>query len=455
MIDVTAQLSTFAVMSDVDDVPSPVKKEATRALVNWVGCALGGCREPATEIALATAMDLSGKAEATVIGRSERLDLVSAAEINCLSSSVHAYDDTHLATVTHPTGPVAAAILALAERQKVSGKEFLHALILGIEIECRLAAMLTVSPAHCNLGFYMTGLTGAIGAAAAAGRLLGLDCERMINALGIGSIQGAGFRETHATMCSGLVPALAARNGLFAALLSARGFTCSPRSLESAKGFAGVFGTPSNPLAAVAGLGEGYNLLATTYKPYPCGIVIHPTIDACLNIASDNQFQSIDVVQVKLEVHPLALDLTGLKLPRTGLEAQISIFHWAAAALLYRRATLIEAGDACVCDPRTIALRSRVVASRNAEVAREEASAEVVLRDGTRFHSHIRACRGSVERPMTDPELDAKFMAQALHILPRNQSIELLALCRGIEILEDVGPSFRNAAALARVSQHG
>jgi 2-methylcitrate dehydratase PrpD len=405
---------------------------------NWMGCVFGGCREPAVAIAAAVAAETGGAPQASIIGGQQRTDVAGAAFLNCLSSSILAFDDTHLATVTHPTGPVAAALFAFSEKQAISGEDFLNALALGIEIQCRMSNVLLLPPANPNLGLYVTGLTGPIGAAVALGRVLGLDEQRMVWAIGLAATQAAGFRETHGTMVAGFVPAHAARSGVSAAMLAARGFTCSDCTLESAKGFVGVFSSDADPGRAVEGLGHRFELLSNTYKPYPCGIVIHPSIDACLDIANRLDCNAVIAVAA-LRVHPLALTLTGQREPKTPLEAQVSLFHWAAAALLHRSAGLPEMQQTCIDDPAIAPLRARIVATPDPALGRDQAIAEVELTSGATLCAHVEHARGSLSRPMTDPELDTKFTAQTCPRLGRDRTERLLSLCRDISRLQSVG----------------
>ena len=267
--DITGQLAAYAVNSRFDDLPPAVQHETVRAFVNWMGCVLGGCHDPAVEAAEAAFREAGGHPQASVIGRGWRTDVGSAALLNCLSSTVNSFDDTHLATVTHPTGPVAAALFAYAERHVVSGPDLLNALALGIEIECRLSNALLMPPAQANLGLFVTGLTGPVGTAAALGRLMRLDETRMGWAMGLAASQAAGFRATHGAMSAFLVPAQAARNGVSGATLARNGFTCTEHVLEGAKGFFDTFTSGADLNLAVRGLGDHFELLANAYKPYP------------------------------------------------------------------------------------------------------------------------------------------------------------------------------------------
>src|SRR3954462_11004386 len=158
-----------------------VDHEAHRTFLNWLGCAVGAARHEAAEAALAAVAELQPAPQATVAGRSERVDMASAALLNGITSHTFDFDDTHLKTIIHPAGPVALAVLALAEHTGASGRAVLDALVLGIDVACRLGN--TVYPEHYDRGWHITGATGMFGAAAGCARLLGLDADRTAMAL--------------------------------------------------------------------------------------------------------------------------------------------------------------------------------------------------------------------------------------------------------------------------------
>jgi 2-methylcitrate dehydratase PrpD len=246
-------------------------------------------------------------------------------------------------------------------------------------------------------------------------------------AIGLAAAQGCGMRETHATMAGGLVPALGARAGLAAALLAARGFDCGEAALEGAKGLLQVVAPGSDASLAVRDLGTRFELAELSYKPYPCGIVIHPAIDACLAVAP--QAVEDPPESVRLRVHPLALRLTGTRHPPNALSCNVSLFHWCAAALVRGRAGLAEATEQALRDPGIAGLRERIEATADEHVQPDEAHAEVRLRSGRVLTHHVEHARGSRARPLTEDELGAKFLALAAPRLGATQAAELLALC--------------------------
>src|SRR3984893_9001124 len=304
-MEITRTLARFVVDHKSSDVPQPVRHEAARSFLNWVGCAVGASRHETVGCALAALAEFSGPAEATVLGRRDRLDIMQAALMNGITSHTFDFDDTHLKTVIHPAGPVAAAILALSEYRPISGEELLHAFILGVEVECRIGN--AVYPSHYNIGWHITSTTGVFGAAAAAGKLLALSEEQLVWALGIAATQACGLREMFGSMCKPLHPGLAARNGLYAALLAGKDFTSTREGIEGRRGFANVLATEHDFGEITDGLGETWELLENTYKPFACGIVIHPVIDGCIQLRREQGLTADAISRVELRVHPLVL----------------------------------------------------------------------------------------------------------------------------------------------------
>jgi 2-methylcitrate dehydratase PrpD len=269
MAAVAERLGQFVADSRRDQLPPALRHEAKRSLLNFVGCALGAAHTPSVDMAVRVLAALSGSDRVTVLGRAERLDVLGASFVNAVSSNLLDYDDTHLPTVIHPSAPVAPAALALAEQRGLPGAAVLHAFILGAEIECRIGN--AVSPGHYARGWHITATCGIFGAAAASARLLQLDAARTGHALGVAASQSAGVIENLPSAAQNVGVGNAARNGLFAALLAEQGYTATPTAIEGTLGWARAMGDDPVVARAVDGLGERWELLRNTYKPYPCG----------------------------------------------------------------------------------------------------------------------------------------------------------------------------------------
>lgn len=447
-MDVTRTLARFIVEHRYDGIPQSVRHEAARSFLNWVGCAVGGSHHETVERALAALAPFSGPAQATVLGRGDRLDVMQAALMNGITSHTFDFDDTHLKTVIHPSGPVASAILALAERQPVKGEDFLHAFILGVEAECRIGN--AVYPAHYDVGWHITGTAGVFGAAAAAGRVLGLTEQQMTWALGIAATQSCGLREMFGTMCKPFHPGNAAKNGLLAALLAQQNFTSSNQAIEAKRGFASVLSTAFRPEEITGRLGESWEIALNTYKPFACGIVIHPAIDGCIQLRNAHGLKADDIESIALKTHPLVLELTGKKTPQAGLEGKFSVYHSAAVAIIHGAAGEAQYSDACVRDPKVIALRDRVSASADPKVHEDQVRIAIKLKDGRTLEKFVEHAIGSLDRPMSDADLEAKFRGLAEGVLSGSETDKLMRLCWDVGKLRDAADVARAAVPAAR-----
>jgi 2-methylcitrate dehydratase PrpD len=436
-MEVTRTLAKFIVNHHCGDIPEKVRHEAARSFLNWMGCAVGACRHETIDRALAALVEFSGPPQATVLGRGERVDAMLAALLNGTSSHVFDFDDTHLKTVIHPSGPVASAILALAEKAPMKGEDFLHAFILGVETECRIGN--SVYPAHYDVGWHITGTAGVFGAAAAAGRLLGLTEQQMVWALGIAATQSSGLREMFGTMAKPMHPGNAARNGLLAALLAARDFTSSNQGIEAPRGFAHVLSTEFKPEEITRKLGETWEIALNTYKPFACGIVEHPIIDGCIQLRNEHKIKAEDIESISLKVHPLVLELTGKKTPQTGLEGKFSVYHSAAVALIHGAAGEAQYGDAVVSDTRITSLRDKVSAVVDRSMHEDQTHISIKLKNGKMLEQHVEHAVGSLDKPMSDADLEGKFRGLTDPILSRSETDRLIGLCWEVGKLKDAG----------------
>ncbi len=440
----TLTLARFVAESRWGDIPQAMRHEAKRALLNWMGCALGGCRDDTVERAFAAFDPFSGPRTASLIGRGEKMDALHAALINGISSNILDYDDTHLRTVMHPTVPVAAALCALVEHRPVTGAQFIEAFVLGIEVECRVGN--AVSPWHYAHGWHISGSCGVFGAAAGAAKLLGLDEKQTASTLGLAATQASGLREMMGGMGKSFNLGHAARCGLAAALLAERNFTSSTRALEAPAGFAHVLGHEPRLDELTRGLGDTWELAANAYKPYPCGIVLHAAIDACLALRAEAGFTANDVATVAVRMNPLALELTGRAAPVNGLEGKLSVAHAVAAALVQGAAGVAQFTDACVGEPAVAALRAKVATRPDASCDKAEAHVAITLNDGRRLERHVPHATGSLEKPMTDADIEKKFHELAGSSRAACHAWDVIEIAWSLERLNDAA-KFVQAAA--------
>jgi 2-methylcitrate dehydratase PrpD len=420
----THALASYIVNSRPEDIPSDVWHEAKRALVNYMGCALGGSGEPAVDIAL------------RALGRRERLDPLYASLMNGISAHVHDYDDTTPKNYGHLTAPAASALFAYASAHPVSGRDLMHAFVLGFEASSRVAN--AVYPSHYDAGWHMTGTAGVFGAAAAIGKLLQLNVPQMVWALGLAATQAAGLREMFGSMGKPFHPGRSAQNGYTAVLLAQAGFTAGVEGIEGPRGFAAVLAAQSDLSRITTRLGEDFDLRANTYKPFPCGIVNHPTIEAAIHLHDAHTIEGDAIAAVNLRVAPLVLDLCNKQYISTGLEGRFSVYHGAAVGLVRGKARLQEYTDATVNDPVIRRVRELVVAEADPAVTEDQSRVRVTLLDGQTHEHFVEQSIGNIHRPLSDRQLDQKFRDQAMIVLPEAKVEALLERCWRMDSLDSL-----------------
>lgn len=431
----TDKLASRILGSSPSAIPADVVHEAKRALLNITGCALGGATHPAMDIAIAALGPYAGQPTCAVLGRRERFDPLFASMLNGISSHVHDYDDTTPKNYIHNSSPVASALFAYASVNLVSGSDFLHAFILGFEVVSRIGN--ATYPAHYDAGWHSTGSIGVFGAAIAVGKLLGLSKTQMIHTIGMAATQSAGLREMFGSMAKSLHPGRSAQSGYMAALLAQKGFTAGLQSLEGPRGFAAVQSAAYDLDKITDGFGEEFDLRVNTYKPFPCGIVIHPTIDACSQLHVAHGLDPAQVTLVKLRVAPLVKDLCNKQDITCGLEGKFSIYHAAAIGLARGKGTLAEFTDDVASDPVLKRLREITEAVGDSRVSEDAVHVEVYLSDGRVLTKDLTGSIGNLARPLSDRQLERKLADQSTVIAPYAVD-ELIARCWEVDKLRDM-----------------
>ncbi|KAI1852223.1 hypothetical protein JX265_013076 [Neoarthrinium moseri] len=444
----TLALASWATNLTYTDLSPSVVDAAVKSVYNWAGCAIGGYDQDAPRIAQAsTQAFFGGPPTSSILGANGSIsdayaDAQLAALINGIASHVDDYDDTHLETIIHPAGPVASALLAVAEwQQPVTGQDFLTAFVAGVEAECKLG--LSVSPEHYDVGWHITSTTGSVGAAVAVGKLLGLNTTQMQHAIGVAATQVVGMQEFFGSMTKSFHVGRAAQGGMLAALLARNGYTSSLQALEAKYGWLHVVSTRENATAYFDQLGQAWEIEKNTFKPFPCGIVMHPTIDAAtqLHNASIEQGKKMsDVKNINLQVNSEVLVLTGKTAPTTGLEGKFSIYHAAAVGFLYGEATPSQFTDDVVNNATVVSLRKKVNVTTDDEKFRtDQATVTVEFEDGSTIENHIEHAIGSLENPLTEADLKKKFVDQVSKQIGEVRAEKAYAAFTGIGNLTNVG----------------
>jgi len=456
-IPVTAPLAAFVARCGWADLPSTVRHEARRALLNYFAVACAGAPDPTLDIAHRVYARFGARPEAGLVGRPGRLDRLNAAALNAMAANVYDFDDTHHPTIIHPTAPVAAALFAQAqaEARPVRGTDFLLAFVLGVETECRVGN--AVSPAHYARGWHITSTCGVFGAAMGVGKLLNLEPRQLGWALGTASGQAGGLVETLGTMSKSVSVGNAARNGLLSALLAREGFSGPDHPLEGERGFLRVTCETPDFDSITRGLGEHWELLSNTYKPYPCGVVLNPVLDACLALHRDTALAEAGglaaVRTITLAGHPLLRQRTDRPGVRTGRESQVSAQHAVAAALSRGRAGLAEFSDEAVHDPALQALGAKVHMVDDPRFAVDAVELRLGFAGGTEIVHRVDAARGSLARPLSDADLEDKLRTLYRHGIGPEDPQALIDAVWGLEDTPDAGALMRRLERRVRAER--
>ncbi|MCI2416400.1 MmgE/PrpD family protein [Saccharopolyspora sp. K220] len=392
-------------------LPEDVLAMARRTLLNVAGTAIGASGHAAVDAVVA-----GSRGAARIPGRRAEVAPVDAAIATGIAAHLDDFDDTHLATVIHPGAACLGALAALEpEVGTAPATDVLTAYAWGCELQLRLGV--AVSPSHYDLGWHITGTCGAFGAAVTSALLLGLRGRRLASALFWGIGRGLGMREGFGTMTKPFHPGKAAANGMLAARLAAADGPAPGDTLEA---FTARLAREYDEQQFVGELGERFELRHNTFKPYPCGIVTHPAIEAAEHLAAPLKAAggADEVASVEVRCHPLVPELTGNPTPRDGLQARFSTVHGVAAGLLLGTVDLAAYEDDFVASAAATQLRAKVRLVPEPERVRAEAEVLVTTEDGNVLRQHVPTARGSLANPLTDADLHTKVHRLVEPVLP-------------------------------------
>jgi 2-methylcitrate dehydratase PrpD len=431
---ITRELASFVARARFEALPEGVVDRAKICILDWLGVALAGSLEPPSKIVASIVRDMGGKEESTVIGTGIRTTSINAALANGVAGHAVELDDINEDSIVHPAAPVAPAALAIAEREDLSGVDLLTAVVVGYEVENRIGR--AMNPSHYQY-WHATGTCGTFGAAAAAGKLLGLDEDGMVRAFGIAGTQAAGLVEVFGTMSKPLNPGKAAMNGVIAAILAKGGFTAPDAILEAERGYFRAASKESGLDKVVEGLGKDYQIMETIFKRHAsCGHT-HAPLDAVLEIAERYGVRAEDVEEVRVGTYPIAVELVGGNYaPRTPSEAKFSLPYCVAVALIYGKAGLEEFSVERLADPKIRELSSRVkvhVDPEFADVRLGSAKVELIAKGGREYSSRVDVPKGYPKNPMTKAELEAKFESLASLVLAQGRIEDVMKTVGSLE----------------------
>jgi 2-methylcitrate dehydratase PrpD len=449
----TAAVTAFIVDVRLSAMPADAIAQGKRCLVDGIGVVLAGSTMRGSVLIREYVRSVSEKREATAVGADGFMTSAAhAALINAGSGHAMDYDDTQLSTtpdrtfglLTHPTVPVLAAAMALAERRGASGAAFLEAFLVGFEVECKIAE--AIDPNHYERGFHSTGTAGTFGAAAAAAKLLNLNAQAVSHMLAIAASMASGIRVNFGSMTKPLHAARAAQNGLIAAELASRGFTGGDNGLDGEWGYFQVFGGGADLDRLIPVIGNPYAIVTpgVSIKPYPCGSLSHPTLDAMLKAVTDHDLKPEQISAVRVRAGNNNLEPLRYRIATNELEAKFSLPFLMSSIILRRKAGVREFTDAFVASAPVQRMMERVAGVFDPKIDamgydKIRSVVEIDLTDGrTLVQPSDDRYRGGPDRPFTREELHAKFVDCAQLTLPADRIQRALAHIESVDALRNI-----------------
>ena len=442
---ITTALARFLSGMRYEDLSPEAVHEARRAVLDWVGCALAGSTHPTVNVLLSTFDALGSVPVATVLGRGGRkLSLLDAAVANGQMGHVLDFDDTHLGgVILHTSTATLPALFVLGDRHRASGRDVIVALAAAFEAGIRVGRAAT---SHHLGGWHLTGTLGTVAAAAGSARLLGLDERQTTYALGIACTQAAGMQQNRGSDCKSLHAGKSAYHGVLAATLASNGFNSSTEILEGGLGFTKIFSVTQQDAAITAGMGRTWMIAANGYKPYACGVVLHPLIDAMIAASGKADRPAAGVARVDVRVHPDVIRITGIDTPSSGLMSKFSANHAAAVAYIDRAGGIAQFTNERSEDPAVLALRKVVTVTPDRSFRLDQAAAVVRTMSGELHEARVAHASGTVGNPMSDQALREKFLGNATPVIGADRARRVADMTATLDALSDIGEFVRACA---------
>jgi 2-methylcitrate dehydratase PrpD len=415
MINATKTLAELCVGMRYRDLPAEALRKGKECILDTLGCMLAGCVGEEGALMLRYAEEIGGNPEATIVGFGRRVNTPVAALVNGTLGHALDFDDAQDSMMGHPSVAVLPAVLAVGEKMGSSGVAILEAFMVGFEVACKVGK--GVNPQLYKNGWHATSVIGVLGATAAAGKLLGLDATQTASALGLAASLSGGLRENFGTMTKPLHAGIANEKAVVATRLVKSGFTASMRILEAKNGFCTAFSGKYDLDKILDGFADPLEIVSpgVRLKPYPSCLETHSIIEAALFLTESHDISPQDIESVECGIAPLAADILIHHNPQTGLEGKFSAQYAAAAALVYRKASLEQFTDKAVQDPGARAMIRKVKAVVHPELEKNMQSAIVTirLRDGREYTDRVDITTGHPQKPMLPDQIMDKYRSCA------------------------------------------
>jgi 2-methylcitrate dehydratase PrpD len=445
MDTLSRKLAGFIYNLRYDHLREEVIEQVKKCFLDFLGVSLIGSTSSIGKTLIKFVKNIGGVEESTVIGECLKVPCINAAFINGVLAHIHELDDGHRFAMGHPGAVVIPAALAVGERNNVSGKELITAIIAGYEVFVRIAK--AVNPSHLRRGFHTTGTCGVFAAAAATGKILGLNIDELSDALGLAGIQAAGLLEVMRgeSIAKPLQPGKAAQSGVISALLAQNGVSAPDTIFEGENGFCHAFSDKYDLQVIMEGLGESYEIMRVYFKFHASCRHTHSVIDGVLKLVKEYNILPEEIEEVQVKTYSIAYDLCGREYePKTISTAKFSIPYCVSAAILHGSVGPEAFTVESIKDKDTISLARKVKVmvdpEIDANVPRERgAKVKIVKKNGEEVEVFIRNPFGEPEAPASIEDIKGKFKALASKAIPANNVNGLIMLVDKLESLKDIG----------------
>ena len=451
----TAAAAAFIERVTADDLPTKALRIGTRCVLDGLGLYVAGSEEHSVKLLIDEAEHIGGRGEALLLGGgTTKVPASMAARVLGTAGHAHDWDDSQVSSdpahvyglLTHPTIPPLTSALVISQQLgNVNGQTFMLAFLTGFEVECKISEWML--PKHYLRGFHSSGTVGTFGAYATAAKLLGLKGDNLLSGFGIAASFAAGIRCNFGTMTKPLHVGRAAENGVTAALLAARGFTADPDALDGTWGFYTVHGGGVSAEKIAQGFGKTWTIVepGVSIKPYPCGVLTHPTIDLMLKLVTEHEVKADDIVAVKVYAGTNILKPIRYPIALNHLQAKFSLPAALAMIALARKAGKREFSDEFVGSPAMQSMQRRISTELDPEIEKlgfdkMRSRIRIDLKDGHRIEgSADERYRGGPENPLSDTDLEAKVRSCCEGVLDENRQATLIDAAWSVGQMRDAG----------------
>jgi 2-methylcitrate dehydratase PrpD len=449
----TAAAAEFVENVTFNDIPAKAVHVGSRCVLDGLGLFVAGSEEQSVQILVEEAAQMGGRQDTLLLGRGDtKVPAPIAARVLGTAGHAHDWDDSQVSIdpahvyglLTHPTIPPLTSALVMAQKiGVVDGKTFMLAFLAGFEVECKISEWML--PQHYARGMHSSGTVGTFGAYVAAAKLLGLKGDKLRSGLGIAASLAAGIRCNFGTMTKPLHVGRAAENGVTAALLATRGFTADPDALDGPWGFYAVQGGGVSAEKISQGFGKRWTIIepGVSIKPYPCGVLTHPTIDLMLKLVSENDLKPNDIDAVKVYAGTNILNPIRYPIAANHLQAKFSLPAALAMIALVRQAGKREFSDEFVGSASMQSMQKRITTELDPEIEKmgfDKMRSRIVIRlkDGRQVEGWAdERYRGGPDNPLSDTDVEAKVRSCCDGILDERTQSQLIDRAWAVSHLTD------------------